>query len=100
MARPMTEKGFNARTAKLLKSYAVFPCWVWLESLSRDDAQALCVGGGLVRSIEDAEYYAFFNSMPEVGGYTIPTYNQDTLAMFGGSVEAYHEELQKAYEQR
>ena len=100
MARPMTEKGFNARTAKMLKAYAKHPAWVWLETLSREEATDKCVGGGLVCSIEDAEHYAFFNSMPESYGYTTPTYNQETLGMFEGSVDAYHQDLLSAYSSR
>lgn len=100
MSRPMTENGFNARTAKIVKTYAKTSAWVWLNSLTRCEAEALNIGGGLVRDTEDAAYYAFFNAMPEVGGYTIPTYNQDTLAMFEASIEAYDEELQRAYANR
>lgn len=100
MSRPMTEAGFNTRTDKVIKSYAKNPAWTWLTSLDRYEAESLNIGGGLVQNLEDAAYYAFFNCMPEVDGYTIPTYNQETLAMFEASVEAYNEELQRAYEQR
>ena len=101
MARPMTEAGFIKRTTAILKKYekANSKAWYWLNSLGRDAAKQN-IAGGLVIDLETADYYAFYNAMPVVGDYTVPTYNQHTLEVYEASLEAYTQELIQAYEQR